>query len=300
MSNQHSNLRYPDFLIIGAMKSGTTTLAFDLETHPQITFPGGKEVGDLVSQDILTDEGRMNYGNVFSETPKEILVGDADPRYTYKKSVDTARNALQICGKDLKLIYIMRNPIKRAISHHTHFYQRGACSADASKELLADDLYVDFSRYAYQIQFWLEHFDRKNFLFLQFEDYVSDRKAGYERVVRHLGLEPQPDFLNETILNQAKDKRLPTVAHRLPGPLVRKLRSIAPRALPKPILETFKKLVSRPAPPPPKAPNKETLRQLACRFSPDLEQLKSLLGEEMPHWDIEKTIEELCQGDQKS
>ena len=56
MSEENPKLRFPDFLIIGAMKSGTTTLAFDLETHPEVAFPGGKEVGDLRRREVLSEE----------------------------------------------------------------------------------------------------------------------------------------------------------------------------------------------------------------------------------------------------
>ena len=52
-------MRLPDFLIIGAMKSGTTGLFFDLCSHPRVFLPENKEPTRLASDDVLTTEGRQ-------------------------------------------------------------------------------------------------------------------------------------------------------------------------------------------------------------------------------------------------
>ena len=54
----------PSFLIIGAMKSGTTTLHADLATHPSISTPDRKEPGDLNHDEVLTPEGRAAYEEI--------------------------------------------------------------------------------------------------------------------------------------------------------------------------------------------------------------------------------------------
>ena len=54
----------PDFLIIGAMKSGTTSLYADLKTHPSIFLPEDKEPSCLASDEVLTDAGQAPYGGV--------------------------------------------------------------------------------------------------------------------------------------------------------------------------------------------------------------------------------------------
>ncbi|MEE3327619.1 MAG: sulfotransferase [Myxococcota bacterium] len=293
MAEQTQQVRYPDFLVIGAMKSGTTTLAFDLDTHPEVGFPGGKEVGDLRRAEVLSEEGRAHYGRIFAGTPTHIKVGDAHPAYSYDLGLDVPGKARELCGSDVRLIYIMRDPIRRAISHHTHLFQRGGSTADADNDLRTDDLYVDFGLYAKQLECWLETFERSNFLFLRFEDYVRDRKQGYQSAVRHLGLEPRLEFLTEDVLNQAENKRLPAFNNRMDQRQLQQWRARLKNSLPAPLLSVARKMLTRPAPPPPDLPVESTLRYLYDRYSPELERLKELLGPDAPHWDLDETIDSL-------
>jgi len=293
MTNETDRIRYPDFLIIGAMKSGTTTLAFDLETHPHVEFPGGKEIGDLQSENVLSEAGRARYGQYFSKTPAHIKVGDAHPGYGYDVGLDVPGKAKELCGNDVRLIYIMRDPIRRAISHHTHFFQRGGSSSDANTDILNEDLFVDFGLYAQQLEGWLETFDRSNFLFLRFEDYISDRKSGYGQAIRHIELEPRLDLLTEEVLNQAENKRLPAFYNQMNQPRLQKLRSQLKKTVPPTLFNVAKRVLTRPAPAPPEIPSEKTLRYLYDRCSPELERLKELLGPEAPEWNLEETIESL-------
>ena len=293
MNEENEQIRYPDFLIIGAMKSGTTTLAFDLETHPHLGFPGGKEVGDLRREHVLSEAGRARYGHIFAKTPAHIKVGDAHPAYAYDVGLDVPGNTKELCGNDVRLIYIMRDPIRRAISHHTHVFQRGGSSSDADTEILNDDLFVDFGLYAKQLECWLETFERSNFLFLRFEDYTRDRRQGYEQAIRHIGLEPRPDLLTEEVLNQAENKRLPTFNNQMNRRQLLRWRSRLKTYAPSGLFKVAKKILTRPAPPPPEIPSERTLRYLYDRYSPELTKLQDLLGSEAPDWNLEETIESL-------
>ena len=295
MNESQQRNRYPDFLIIGAMKSGTTTLASDLDTHPKVEFPGGKEVGDLRQEDVLSERGRSHYGQIFAGTPADIKVGDAHPAYSYDVGLDVPGKARELCGQDVRLVYIMRDPISRAISHHTHLFQYGGTTADVDLELRNEDLYIDFSLYARQIKGWLDTFERRNFLFLRFEDYIGDRTAGYTQAIRHIGLEPMPHLLGEDAHNQAEDRRLPTLPGQLPRRLIRKWRPAFLKFVPAAIHDAARKSLTRPAPAPPEPPCSETLHYLADRFSPDMERLQELLGDDAPQWDLEATIDSLLE-----
>ena len=295
MADETQKLRYPDFLVIGAMKSGTTTLAFDLDTHPEVGFPGGKEVGDLRRAEVLSEEGRNRYGRIFAGTPAQIKVGDAHPAYSYDVGIDVPGQTRELCGHDVRLIYIMRDPIRRAISHHTHLFQRGGASSDVDHDLRAEDLFVDFGLYARQLEGWLETFDRSNFLFLRFEDYVRDRKQGYQESIRHLGLEPRLEFLTEEVLNQSENKRLPVFNKRMDQRQLQRWRARVQKSLPSPLLDMAKKILTRPAPAPPKPPLESTPRYLYDRYSPEMERLRDLLGPGAPQWDLDQTIHSLLE-----
>jgi hypothetical protein len=258
-----------------------------------VEFPGGKEVGDLRRKNVLSEAGRSQYGQVFSKASPHVKVGDAHPGYTYDLGLDVPGNAKELCGKDVRLIYIMRDPIRRAISHHTHLFQIGGTSSDASTDILKDDLFVDFGLYAQQLECWLEAFDRSNFLFLRFEDYMGDRNQGYEHAIGHINLEPRLDLLTGEVLNQAENRRLPAFNNQINQRQLQKWRSRLKKYAPPALLHVAKKVLTRPAPPPPEIPSERTLRYLYDRYSPELEKLKKLLDPEAPDWNLEETIESL-------
>ena len=97
-----------DFIIIGAQKSGTTTLFKWLEGHPEIFLPSAKEVP------LLTDEWyskglEQNMKTFFQEASEDKLWGKAPPHYLADSKVPTR------CKEhypEVKLIVILRHPIK--------------------------------------------------------------------------------------------------------------------------------------------------------------------------------------------
>ena len=72
----------PDFLIIGAMKAGTTTLYRDLMTNPAIFFPSEKEKSHLLRDEVLTEAGRRDYEKLFRRARPGQVLGIAPTRYT--------------------------------------------------------------------------------------------------------------------------------------------------------------------------------------------------------------------------
>ena len=75
-------VRLPGFLIIGAMKAGTTTLYHDLLTNPQVFFPLDKEPGNLASHDVLGEDGRGRYASIFKTARPDQICGEASTTYT--------------------------------------------------------------------------------------------------------------------------------------------------------------------------------------------------------------------------
>src|SRR5690606_18597197 len=114
-------LRLPDFLIIGAQKAGTTTLFRDLETHPQIAFSYHKEPHSLCYDQVLTPRGQRRYSDYFVHIKPGQICGEASTGYTrFPQFQGVAERALRVLGPDLRLIYIVRNPVDRVVSHHHH------------------------------------------------------------------------------------------------------------------------------------------------------------------------------------
>ncbi|MGA2454684.1 MAG: sulfotransferase domain-containing protein [Solirubrobacteraceae bacterium] len=133
-----------DFIIIGAQKSGTTSLFQYLRHHPEISLPGGKEV-PYFSHDTACTRGwtayirhlaQHEYDGTADPTQKwgtvtpHYMAGGAYPSTSdvaLKNSYDERTVPLRIreCLPDIRLIAILRDPVERARSHHRMTVRRG-------------------------------------------------------------------------------------------------------------------------------------------------------------------------------
>ena len=108
----------PDFLIVGAMKAGTTTLYHDLSEHPDIFLPVLKEPEVLTTLERL-DEMRAYYARLFRPARPGQLKGEASTAYTKRPNNEgVAEKARALCGDGLKIIYIRRDPVERIRSQY--------------------------------------------------------------------------------------------------------------------------------------------------------------------------------------
>src|SRR5688572_21649590 len=105
------------FIIIGAMKAGTTSLFRFLTSHPEISGPQAKEL-HYFSLDAAR-LGRVGYSLKFLGLPGPVL-GEASPSYAeYPRFGDTARRIRMLLPR-VKLIYCVRDPLERMRSHFNH------------------------------------------------------------------------------------------------------------------------------------------------------------------------------------
>ena len=182
-------MRLPDFLIIGAMKSGTTTLFFDLAKHPNIFLPNEKEPHDLCSDQVLNRRGMKRYASLFRKAKTDQICGEASTGYTKLPTyTDVPERAVQVLGANTKLIYIVRDPIVRSLSHHRFMYQQGKMPASFLMALKHCPEIVDYSKYAYQIEAWQQVFSPKNIKVIIFEQYINNRPTELQSVMRFLQL----------------------------------------------------------------------------------------------------------------
>lgn len=183
-----ASYKVPHFLIIGAMKAGTTTLYRDLVGHPDIFLPQEKEPETLVrfgedDQRILDD-----YQSLFRPSRPGQLLGEASTAYTKRPDQEgVAERALRICGSELRLIYLTREPVSRIISQYKHERALGLVSGTLDEAVLEYGRYVAYSRYDWQLAPWIEAFGEANILCIKFEDYVGDRKSVVDKVLEFLG-----------------------------------------------------------------------------------------------------------------
>ncbi len=113
-------MRLPDFVIIGAAKSATTTIYKYLASDPGIFIPVQKEL-EFFGRDDVYLKGEEWYSRLFAETRKEQLCGDASTIYSLYPFFPDSASRMHSLIPNAKLIYIMRDPVQRAYSHYVQF-----------------------------------------------------------------------------------------------------------------------------------------------------------------------------------
>lgn len=196
----------PDFLIIGAAKSGTTTLYADLAANPQIFFPATKEPADLSRDDVLTPRGRARYAKLFASARPGQLLAEASTRYTSRPMFEgVAERARQLLGPSLKLIYLVRDPYERMLSEHRYAAQQGKVPGELASALRQAPRLIEHSRYGFQIAPWLDHFDRDRLEIVSFERYVAAREPTVRALFAFLGATAPSDYRLPAAQNSSND-----------------------------------------------------------------------------------------------
>ena len=164
----------PDFLGIGAMRSGTSWLDSVLRTHPDIYMPN--RVKEIHFFDSNYDRGISWYKGFFP-CPGHgyTAVGEITPRYLFHGS-RVSEHIAHTLGVQTKLLVILRNPVDRAYSHYKSMLEQGRIPKDATFNDVLNSHPDVFKRglYAEQIQKYMEYFPREQFLFFVFELAVED------------------------------------------------------------------------------------------------------------------------------
>lgn len=182
---QRDRRRRPAFLVIGGMKCGSTTLYDDLVRVGAISGPE-KEINFFNSEDSNDPELLERYLSQFDSSGRHADVSTSyamKPRYC-----GTAARSHSALGA-VPIIYMVRNPIERAISHHHHLQARGTTSVDFVTALDEFPEICDFGRYEMQVKDWDECFGQENVLMMPLDRYND---GGFEQVLQHVGVSVEP------------------------------------------------------------------------------------------------------------
>lgn len=226
-----------DFMMIGAQKAGTTSLAAQLAAHPQICFCKEKEPG-YFHQTADWAAGLDEYHRLYSPSPGQ-LTGEASTYYTFFPEFRETHKRLHDYNPALKLIYVVRQPVERVISHYTHNRVREIDTRPPEEAVFAEPAYVDRSRYGVQIRPYLELFGPENVLLLVFEEYTANQIATLYRVAEFLGIAAGPfDETDTTPLHQSVGQpylRSEAARAFTKSELFQKVRGVVPAAIRQPI-----------------------------------------------------------------
>jgi hypothetical protein len=191
-------------MCVGAGKSGTTSLHDILKQHPDIFLPEVKETT------FFRDDKRYGKGlefyeiKFFSRYNGEKAIGEIDPSYMFYEHVP--ERLVKHLGNEIKLIFILRNPVDRAYSHYLMSRRRGYESEDFPRALSLESerisrggfeeehfSYVSGGLYATQIKRYLRHFKKENMMFILFEeDFIQNRMQTIKKLLHFLDVNYMP------------------------------------------------------------------------------------------------------------
>ena len=192
---------YPELLVIGAMKCGTTALHQLLDRHPDVAMAPGKELNFFFGADEPPHEdpaewwrhGQWHRGPAWYATqfdPRARVRGESSPGYTDPAHPEVAARVRALVP-DVRLVYLVRDPLERAVSQWRH-HVRDASETRRVDEALLDvaSQYVDRSRYLERITPFLELFARDQLLVVVQERLRAHTDRELRRVLTHVGADP--------------------------------------------------------------------------------------------------------------
>jgi hypothetical protein len=211
----------PNLVVIGGLKCGTTSLHHYLNLHPDVSMSRPKELNFFVSE-LNWQLGSGWYGSHFDATA--AVRGETSPHYTDRPRLEGVAARMRELLPHARVVYMVREPIDRMLSHYLHNVA-GGYEERPLAEALADEhtAYVDRSRYAFQLEPYLEAFGRDRIEILSREELRDERVETMHRLFEFLGVDPDfrsEDFEREWETGSAKGGgrfRLLDRAVRMPG-----------------------------------------------------------------------------------
>jgi hypothetical protein len=275
--------RLPDFIVIGTMKSGSSSLYMWLNQQPEVFMPEKKEP-DFFSREESWSRGIRWYASLFAPVVEGQLAGEASVSYTNPRLARVAAERMRGVLPAARLIYLLRHPLERMASHYRHQLQRGR-EARPFGEALRDpgNEYVAQSCYYACLEPYLERFPREQICVVRLEDMTGEPAPGWSAVLRHLGLDDRQAPGTAYNVTSGRFAFTPTMVwikrlglhrslRRLPPPV----RRVGRRVVARRDAEYRRRLEESHGPPPPEA---------AALVREDVERLERWLGVDPPLWD---------------
>ena len=175
----------PDFIIMGAMKSATSTLHTQLELQPGLFMSTPKEP-NFFSDDEQYARGVDWYSSLFEKAGSNTLCGESSTHYTklpdYPLTVERMAKHLT----RVKLIYVMRHPIDRLVSHYMHQWSQNIIKCDINEAIDRYEELTAYSNYAMQLKPYIEQFGGANILPLFNEAIRQDPQTHLENIANFI------------------------------------------------------------------------------------------------------------------
>jgi len=193
-----------DFILLGSMKSGTSTLVKILRMHPDISFSRPKEPQFFSDPQISWENEIDKYHSYFHK--EGVVYGEGSTNYTkYPRFRLNIWDDIYDYNKNMKFLYLIRNPVDRTVSHYMHFFQRGFTTASLEEAILFKPELINTSRYYMQIIPFIRRFGIEKVKILLFDDLLKKPEDVARDVFTFLGLDyfHLPEEIHEFHVNKS-------------------------------------------------------------------------------------------------
>ncbi|MDC0204193.1 sulfotransferase [Flavobacteriales bacterium] len=297
--------KLPNFLIVGAAKSGTSSLHNYLNQHPEVFMPSYNKEGMKVKEPrfLIKDlvqyrlhNGVWNweeYKSLFNDVKDEIFIGESTVLYLYyyKHAIDNIKKYL---GENVKIIIMLRNPTDRAYSAFQHV-SRGLKEHNSFEEALKIEkgrmnnessltpmvMYQEMGLYYNMVRAYKENFKNVHIIF--YEDFRDDTEEEIKKIFKFLGLSlyAHIDFISRHNVGGKRWKN-ETIKHIFMknNPLRSVLKKVIPKSLRKVVRDTLISASTDKVAP----MNENTRKKLNTFFKDDIKKLSTLLNRDLTHW----------------
>ena len=204
-----NKIRKPNLFIVGAGKSGTTSLNYWLNQHPDI-FMYSEEGHFFDHSEKYIQKNLKQYESRFAKTKKRKYLGEKSPQYFYPEKI---AKILKDYSPEAKIIIILRNPVDMVFSlYHLFLWDGKETSLDFESVLEKEEKgfrkklmyydgkfnassYRDFAEYYPHTKRYIDLFGRENVHIIIFEDFAKNPEGEYKKILDFLKLSDfKPDF----------------------------------------------------------------------------------------------------------
>jgi hypothetical protein len=278
----------PNLIVIGAMKSGTSSLHHYLSLHPDIAMSAQKEL-NFFAEERVWRRGLEWYESNFPEGT--AVRGESSPNYTKYPAFNGVPERLHATLPDAKLVYLLRDPIDRIVSHYIDAYSFGRENGSLEEVLadLDDNHYVNCSSYAMQLERYLVHFPQDRILVVTTEELRDRRRETLASVFAFLGVDNSFSTagFDHVVYPSERLTRKPKYAYALTAVANRVSRSPVRRHLPAGLRRPVTALGKRTGKEIVRPTLEEAMRaRLDERLAPDVARLRAITGKDFTGWSL--------------
>lgn len=191
----------PNLFLVGSMKSGTSSLHSYLGSHPSIFMVPMKEPTHFVDGAELKPvspglweagiwRDRAQYLDMFADAGNANVVGESSTNYSKLPQITGVAQRIAEFNPSARILYIMRDPIERSISHYWHMVKWHNESREILRAMQQDPSYRQVSHYSLQLAPYFECFAREQIKTLTLENLKADPVGTMRELFEWLGVAP--------------------------------------------------------------------------------------------------------------